>query len=89
MSSLTIEDATRHLAGQSSIKEFIKTDLAVTYVHFRRVVTGKRTSIPYTLINRLHAVAAARGESISLVIPDLPSPIQIGIRPPAANPQLN
>jgi hypothetical protein len=88
MSALTIESATRHFAGSSTIREFVQSDLAVGYRHFRRVVTGER-STPNTLIRRLDQLAVARGESLELLVPDLPSPIQIGLKPPTANPSLN
>ena len=88
MNSLTIERAARQLAGSSTIREFVQSDLAISYPHFRQVVRGAY-STPHTLIRRLDQLATAKGESISLLIPDLPSPIQIGIKSPSANPHLN
>ncbi len=88
MTALTIESATRQLAGRFSLREFVQADMAVSYRHFRLVVTGKR-GVPATLIRRMDQIARAQGAAMALLVPGLPTPIQIGLAAPSANPSLN
>jgi hypothetical protein len=87
-SLLSIESAANLLCGRFAKKQFVQTDLAISYRYFRRISKHERPTPP-ALIRRLDKVARERGEILRLQIPELPSPITLGLKSPLNLPSLN
>lgn len=88
MSSLSIESAANRLCGRFCKKQFVQTDLAISYQYFRRISKHERPTPP-SLIRRMDKVARERGEILRLQIPELPAPITLGLKSPLNLPSLN
>ena len=85
---LSLADAAARLCGKFAKKEFIQTDLAISYQYFRRISTHERPTPP-TLLRRMDKVARERGQILRLQIPELPDPITLGLKSPLNLPSLN